>query len=97
MTLAFPGHELVASFAAYCACIGFSYVLQKKITFRSTGMPRFEFTRFVAVSVLGLLLSTAIVHVSTANFGWSPYVSYMIVIATIPFISYILFSRYVFD
>ena len=96
-TLAVPGHEMVASTATYSACIVFSFVLQRKFSFRSTGVFRFEFVRFTLVSVLGLVLSSLIVFVAVSQFGISPYVSYLIVIATIPFISYILFSRFVFS
>lgn len=96
ITFAVPGHELFASITAYCACIGFSFVLQRNFAFRSTGKVKFELIRFAVVSVIGLVLSTVIVFVAVSKFDIPALGSYVIVIATIPVISYILFSRFVF-
>lgn len=96
ITFALPGREMLASITAYSACITFSFILQRNFAFRSSGTIRFEFLRFSLVSGLGLILSTAIVFVAVSYYGISPVGSYVIVVATIPFISYLLMSRFVF-
>ncbi|MFT5139159.1 MAG: putative flippase GtrA [Lysobacterales bacterium] len=97
ITYLFPDHEVTASVTAYSACIGFSFIFQKYFAFRSTRPFKFELAKFTVVSLLGLSLSTGIVYVAVTSFGISAYGSYMIVVATVPFLSYILFSRFVFD
>jgi putative flippase GtrA len=96
LTLLWPGFELASSLLAYCACIGVSYFLQRIVTFKSTGPMRFESLRFSLVSVLGLVLSSVIVLVSTSMLALSPYLAYLLVFVTIPITNFLLFSRYVF-
>ena len=95
-SLVFPGHEMAASIIAYSACIGFSFVFQRNFAFRSKGKFSFELVRFTVASGIGLLVSTAIVYISVTQLKISPYISYLFVIATIPILSYALFSRFVF-
>lgn len=92
-----PGRETLVSVFAYCCCIAISYLLQKYYTFRVRGRVPFERSRFVAASLFGLLLSTLIVHATTRWLGWSSMAAYLAVVATIPLLSYLLFSRFVFE
>ena len=97
ITMVLPGFEIVATVVAYLICIAFSFVLQRNYAFRSSGKVKFELVRFTMVSILGLILSTVIVYFGVTRFAISPYASYLIVIATIPILSYVLFSRFVFQ
>lgn len=97
LTFLWPGHELGVSLLAYSLCIALSYTLQRTVTFRSRGVVKAEATRFTLVSVFGLLVSSAIVLVSTSVLNLSPYTAYLLVLVTIPVANYVLFSRYVFQ
>jgi putative flippase GtrA len=95
--LAFLGLQpLWASLIAYAVCTCWSYLGHKRFTFNSSGPHHREAPRFVATTLVGLLVAVGMPLLFSRFFGPSPYLAILATCVLVPIISFIVSQRFVF-
>ena len=87
--------SIAASVGAYALATVFSYLAQKFVTFRSAGAHRAELPRFLALTVLGFGIATALPALGDA-LGWPSIVPFAATCILVPLINFLLLDRWVF-
>jgi putative flippase GtrA len=96
-SLAFMGVKpLWASLTAYAVCTAWSYLGHKRFTFASAGPHHVEAPRFIAASLVGLLVATGTPILFTEILGLSPYFAILATCILVPIISFVASQRFVF-
>ena len=86
---------VVSSFCIYLGCTVGTYLGHRLLTFTSRNSPVREMGKFLAVSLVGLFTSTAIMGV-TQKGGLHPYVGIVSVSGIIPIVNFVVFKLWVF-
>jgi putative flippase GtrA len=73
-----------ANLVAFCCALGVSYLGQTRLTFPESTADGPAFTRFVAVTIVGLTLNQVIVWVTTSFFGGPYRLALAIVVIAVP-------------
>lgn len=87
---------VIASGLAYMTAIPVSFLGQKHFTFGSCGAVRRELSRFILVQALNLVLAAGIMALITDLFGQSHRLGIIVVIVSIPAVTYVLLATSVF-
>ncbi len=83
-------HPTIATTIAFAGAVGVSYTLNRRWTFRATGSHAQQLPRFLAIALSCAGLNAAIMHVGVEVLGWSPNHSLLIIILTLPVLSFSL-------
>jgi len=84
----------LANILAYSVCTLFSYAVNTRWSFSKSLNPR-NFRRFIAVSLLGFMLTMGLAWGAEA-LGWPPFVGIMMVVCVVTFMSFVLHSRWTY-
>lgn len=87
---------LAANFTGYAAAVVFSYFGHAFLTFRRHAWRGDQFARFVVVSLVGLGLNQAIVHVGADRLGLPFWVCLGLVVAGVPPMTFLLSKLWAF-
>ena len=79
-----------ANLIAFCCALGVSFFGQTRLTFPDSSAGGAAFVRFAAVAVSGLGLNQSIVWVVTSLFASSYWLALVIIIFTVPGITFLL-------
>lgn len=79
-----------ANLVAFCCALGVSFLGQTRLTFPGASAGRGAFARFSVVAVTGLGLNQAIVWLVTSVFGSPYWLALAIIIATVPWATFLL-------
>lgn len=83
-------HPTVATTLAFAGAVGVSYSLNRRWTFRVTGNHARHFPRFMAIALACAGLNAAIMQVGVEVMGWSPTHCLVIIVLTLPLLSFSL-------
>jgi putative flippase GtrA len=86
----------VASFIAYLASAGFSYLGHKALTFRSSAPHRRELPRFALAGALGYAIAVIVPLVLTDFWRFQPVIAIVIVCIAVPVVNFLLLTFFVF-
>lgn len=75
---------LLANFLAYGSAVSFSYLGNALWTFRGQSRGLAAALRFLAVSLLGLVLNQGVVHITVNVLGWPFAIALAIVVMVVP-------------
>lgn len=81
---------LLANLVAFLTALGVSFIGQTRLTFPGARADGVAFARFTFVAVTGLGLNQAIVWVVTSALGRPYWLALVIIIATVPWITFAL-------
>ncbi len=81
---------LLANLVAFTVALCVSFLGQTRLTFPGAKADGTAFARFTLVAVSGLALNQAIVWVVTSALGRPYWVALLIIIATVPWITFLL-------
>lgn len=87
---------LAANFAGYATAVVFSYFGHALLTFRQHAWKAGQFVRFVVVSLFGLGLNQAIVHVSADRLHLPFWLSLVFVVLGVPPATFLLSKLWAF-
>jgi putative flippase GtrA len=74
----------IATALAFLVALTISYTLNHRWTFRAKGGHRRYFIRYLIIALTGSVLNMTIMHLCTTVLGWSHYLGLVIVVLTIP-------------
>jgi putative flippase GtrA len=80
---------LMSNFCGYLAAVLFSYVGHTRITFSVDTKHGYHFPRFCVVSVVGLMMTSAVTWVATDSFGLSFPMAMLLVVALVPAFTFV--------
>ena len=81
-------HPTLATTIAFACAVGVSYSLNRNWTFRATGDHARQLPRFLAIALGCAVLNAAIMHVGVEVLGWSPTLCLVIIVLTLPALSF---------
>jgi putative flippase GtrA len=87
---------LAANFVGYGCAVGFSYIGNARLTFGRPAWDAGQFSRFLLVSLLGLALNQAIVHLLVDRAGWPFWLALGPVVVLVPLLSFVLLKIWAF-
>lgn len=87
---------VLSSVIGFVIVLIFSYLLNKKWTFNSNSEGYMEFFRYTVVSLIGLLLNTAIMYFTVKILGWYYLYGQLLVIAVVPISNFVLNNFWAF-
>ena len=87
---------LAANFVGYGCAVGFSYIGNARLTFGKPARDAGQFSRFLLVSLLGLALNQAIVHLLVDRAGWPFWLALGPVVLLVPLLSFLLLKVWAF-
>lgn len=79
-----------ANLVAFCCALGVSFIGQTRLTFPQASTDGGAFLRFASVAVTGLGLNQAIVWVAVSLLGGPYWLALIVIIATVPWITFAL-------
>ena len=79
-----------ANLIAFCCALGVSFLGQTRLTFPDSAADGGAFVRFSVVAVSGLALNQTMVWVMTSVFGGPYWLALVIIISTVPGITFLL-------
>ncbi|MBS1186364.1 MAG: GtrA family protein [Burkholderiaceae bacterium] len=85
-----------SGFIAFMLIVPLVYLGHRWLTFESTGSRRVEFPRFIASSLLGLLLYTFLPWLFNTVLGFMPVLGFFVTCVIVPVLNYTLLRRFVF-
>ena len=83
-------HPTIATTIAFACAVGVSYSLNRRWTFRATGSHGRQLPRFLAIALGCAGLNAAIMQVGVEALGWSPNFCLLVIILTLPLLSFSL-------
>lgn len=89
-------HPTLATTVAFACAVGVSYSLNRSWTFRVGGRHARQLPRFVSIALCSAVLNAAIMHLGVEVLGWSPNFSLLIILLTLPALSFGLQKRWGF-
>lgn len=87
---------LQANFVGYACAVGFSYVGNARLTFGRPTRDIGQLTRFLVVSLVGLALNQAIIHLLVGIAGWPFWQALGPVVVLVPLLSFGLLKIWAF-
>ena len=91
-----PAMAWVAQATAYALCVGTSYAMNSRWTFRSGGAHGRQIPRFLAAHGGSLALSSALVQIGVTTLGIAPTVCWLLVTAVTTVTNFLLQRFWVF-
>jgi putative flippase GtrA len=88
-TLVWGISPTIATAIAFLVALTTSYALNHSWTFRVSGGHRRYFTRYAVIAVTGSVLNMTIMYLCTRVLGWSSTVGLVVVVLTIPPLSFL--------
>lgn len=86
----FDVHPTLATTLAFVGAVNVSYSLNRRWTFRSSGSHTRQFPRFLAIALCCAALNAAMMHTGVEVLGWSNIRCLVIIILTLPLLSFSL-------
>jgi putative flippase GtrA len=83
-------HAFWANLIAFCCALGVSFFGQTRLTFPDSTAGGVAFSRFVVVTLVGLVLNQIIVWVATSLFDIPYWLSLPIIFCTVPVVTFML-------
>lgn len=87
---------LTANLVGYGCAVGFSYFGNARLTFGRPARDAAQFSRFLLISLLGLALNQAIVHLLVDRAGWPFWLALGPVVLLVPLLSFVLLKVWAF-
>jgi len=87
---------LIANFIGYACAVGVSYVGNARLTFGRSARDAGQFARFLLISLLGLALNQAIVHLLVDRGHWPFWLALGPVVVLVPLLSFVLLKLWAF-
>lgn len=87
---------LVANILAFLIAVTNSYFLNRRFTFKSKQNKKLEYSLFVVVQIVGLLIAELILYVSVTSFGWIDIHGKLVAVVIVIFWNFIASKNFVF-
>src|SRR5690606_12367564 len=88
---------IAASFVGYSCSVAVSYLGNARLTFRRDAMDTGQFTRFVVISLLGLLVNQLIVLLLVGALHYPFWLALGAVVLSVPPLTFVLSRRWAFQ